>query len=204
MQHTAIYSYTSLYTIHPLHHPSGVNPPVSPSGPALVPVLPRADRAVRTVSPAACTHVKCAVRMCHDMPSNRCTSMFVKALLGCSQRPCGQAGRLETPTLKDGQPLTRRADLRMMRPRPCHWHGHSTRACHCQSSGSTVQARSTCVDAFVVHSSPLGADMVWKSRNSSADALFTQGLLALIQPTICCVRSQSERDFATDFSEGVG
>ena len=38
-----------------------VNPPVSPFGPALVPVLPRADRAVRTVSPAACSHVRCAV-----------------------------------------------------------------------------------------------------------------------------------------------
>ena len=35
--------------------------PVSPFGPALVPVLPRVDRAVRTVSPAACTHVPCAV-----------------------------------------------------------------------------------------------------------------------------------------------
>ena len=52
--------------------------PVSPFGPALVPVLPRADRAVRTVSPAACTHVTCAVWMCHDTP---CMSMFVKALL---------------------------------------------------------------------------------------------------------------------------
>ena len=49
--------------------------PVSPFGPALVPVLPRADRAVRTVSPAACTHVTCAVWMCHDTP---CMSMFVK------------------------------------------------------------------------------------------------------------------------------
>ena len=52
--------------------------PVSPFGPALVPVLPRADRAVRTVSPAACTHVTYAARMCHD---TLCMSMFVKALL---------------------------------------------------------------------------------------------------------------------------
>ena len=51
--------------------------PIAPFGPALVPVLPRADRAVRTVSPAACTHVACAVWMCHDILSNRCTSMFV-------------------------------------------------------------------------------------------------------------------------------
>ena len=64
-------------------------------------------------------------------------------------------------------------------------------------------ARSTSVDAFLVHSSPLGADMVSKSRNSSADALFTQGLLALIQPTICCVRSQSVRDLVTEISGGA-
>ena len=65
-----------------------INSPIAPFGPALVPVLPRADRAVRTVSPAACTHVHA---MCHAMsmsmyrvlllsvpwahgtPSNRCT-----------------------------------------------------------------------------------------------------------------------------------
>ena len=35
--------------------------PVSPFGPALVPVLLRADRAARTVSLVACTHVQCAV-----------------------------------------------------------------------------------------------------------------------------------------------
>jgi hypothetical protein len=33
--------------------------------------------------------------------------------------------------------------------------------------------------------------MVCKSRNSFGDALFTQGLMALMQPIICCVRAQS-------------
>ena len=38
-----------------------------------------------------------------------------------------------------------------------------------------------------MRSSPLGADMVGKSRNMSADMLFMPGLLALMPPTICCV-----------------
>jgi hypothetical protein len=52
-------------------------------------------------------------------------------------------------------------------------------------------ARSTCAAAPNVRSSPLGANMVCKSGNSFADALFTQGLMALVQPMvqpiICCV-----------------
>ena len=40
---------------------------------------------------------------------------------------------------------------------------------------------------------------VCKSRNSFADALFTQGLMALMQPIICCVRAQSAREFVTEF-----
>ena len=54
-----------------------------------------------------------------------------------------------------------------------------------------------------MRSSPLGADMVCKSRNSFADALFTQGLMALMQPSICCVRAQSAREFVTEFSGGA-
>ena len=64
-------------------------------------------------------------------------------------------------------------------------------------------ARSTCADAFGVRSSPLSADMVGKSRNMSADMLFTPGLLALMPPTICCVRSQSVRDLVTEISGGA-
>ena len=45
-------------------------------------------------------------------------------------------------------------------------------------------ARSTCAAASSVRSSPLGADTVCKSRNNFADALFTQGLMALMSPTI--------------------
>jgi len=41
------------------------------------------------------------------------------------------------------------------------------------------------------------------SRNSSADARFTQGLVALMQPIICCVRAQSAREFVTEFSGGA-
>jgi hypothetical protein len=61
-------------------------------------------------------------------------------------------------------------------------------------------ARSTCAASPNVRSSPLGANTVCKSRNSFADALFTQGLMALMQPTICCVRAQSAREFVTEFS----
>jgi hypothetical protein len=58
--------------------------------------------------------------------------------------------------------------------------------------------------ALSLRSSPLGADMVCKSGNSFADALFTQGLMALImQPIICCVRAQSAREFVTEFSGGA-
>ena len=54
-----------------------------------------------------------------------------------------------------------------------------------------------------MRSSPLGADMVCKSRNSFADALFMQGLMALIPPTIWCVTAQSVREFVTEFSGGA-
>ena len=58
-------------------------------------------------------------------------------------------------------------------------------------------------DVLGVRSSPLGADMVGKSRNSFADMLFMPGLLALMPATICCVRSQSVRDLVTEISGGA-
>ena len=64
-------------------------------------------------------------------------------------------------------------------------------------------ARSTCADVLGVRSSPLGADMVIKSRSSFSDMLFTLGLLALMPTTICCVRSQSVRDLVTEISGGA-
>ena len=42
--------------------------------------------------------------------------------------------------------------------------------------------------------------MVCKSRNSFGDALFTQGLMTLMQPTICCVRALSVRKVVIEFS----
>ena len=36
-----------------------------------------------------------------------------------------------------------------------------------------------------------------------ADMLVTPGLLALMPPTICCVRLQSVRDFVTEISGGA-
>ena len=45
-------------------------------------------------------------------------------------------------------------------------------------------ARSTYADAFNVRNSSLSANMVSKSRNTFADALFTQGPMALVPPTI--------------------
>ena len=64
-------------------------------------------------------------------------------------------------------------------------------------------ARSTCAAAPVLRCLPLGANTVCKSRNSFADALFTQGLMALMQPIICCVRAQSARELVTEFSGGA-
>ena len=63
--------------------------------------------------------------------------------------------------------------------------------------------RSTCAAASSVRSSPLGANTVCKPRNSFADALFRQGLMALMQPTIWCVRAQSAREFVAEFSGGA-
>ena len=52
---------------------------------------------------------------------------------------------------------------------------HTTRACHYQSSGSTVQrarpARCGCIGCALL--APLGANMVFKSRSSFSDVLFT-------------------------------
>ena len=45
-------------------------------------------------------------------------------------------------------------------------------------------ARSSCADAFGVRPATLNADTLAKSEDSSADALFTPELMALMQPTI--------------------
>ena len=77
---------------------------------------------------------------------------------------------------------------------------HRTVGCAALKRRRHSPARSTCADASVLRSSPLGADMVGKSRNMSSDMLFMPGLLVLMTPTICCVRSQSVRDLVTEIS----
>ena len=54
-----------------------------------------------------------------------------------------------------------------------------------------------------MRTSPVGANMVGKSRNMSADMLFVPGLMGLMPPTICCLRSQYVRDFVTEISGGA-
>ena len=92
--------------------------------------------------------------------------------------------------------------LRLLTP-PCQRRTHRTHGCAPLKRRRHSPARSTCATAPVLRSSPLGADMVGKSRNMSADMLFTPGLLALMPPTICCVRLQSVRDFVTEISGGA-
>ena len=95
-----------------------------------------------------------------------------------------------------------RSALRLQTP-PLQLCTHRTPGCAPLKRRRHRPARSTCADALSLRSSPLGADMVSKSRNMSADMLFMPGLLALMPPTICCVRAQSVRDFVTEISGGA-
>ena len=99
------------------------------------------------------------------------------------------------------QPLTRGPEADETKTMPVAWPHHA-----CVPLSKRRQhhlARSTCAAAPSVRSSPLGANTVCKSRNSFADALFTQGLMALMPPIICCVRAQPAREFLTEFSGGA-
>ena len=99
------------------------------------------------------------------------------------------------------QPLTRGPEADETKTMTVAWPHHA-----CVPLSKRRQhhlARSTCADVSSVRSSPLGANTVCKPRNSFADALFTQGLMALMQPIICCVRAQSAREFVTEFSGGA-
>ena len=95
-----------------------------------------------------------------------------------------------------------RSALRIQTP-PLQRRTHRTPGCAPLKRRRHSPARSTCAAAPSLRSLPLGADMVSKSRNMPADMLFTPGLLALMAPTICCVRSQSVRDFVTEISGGA-
>ena len=63
-------------------------------------------------------------------------------------------------------------------------------------------ARSRCADALVVRSAPLNADTLKTSEDSTSDALFTQELMASMQPITSWARALSARDLLTDFSGG--
>ena len=95
-----------------------------------------------------------------------------------------------------------RSAVRLQTPPPQRCT-HRTPGCAPLKRRRHSPARSTCADVLGVRSSPLGANMVGKSRNMSADMLFMPGLLALMPPTICCVRSQSVRDLVTEISGGA-
>ena len=99
------------------------------------------------------------------------------------------------------QPLTRGPEADETKTMTVAWPHHACVPLSERRKHSA--ARSTCADALVLRSSPLGANTVCKSRNTFADALFTQGLMALMQPIICCVRAQSAREFVTEFSGGA-
>ena len=58
-------------------------------------------------------------------------------------------------------------------------HLHRTPGCAKRNRRQHRAARSTCAAAFSARSL-LDADMVCNSRNSFVDALFTQGLMALV------------------------
>ena len=95
-----------------------------------------------------------------------------------------------------------RSALRFQTP-PLQRRTHRTPGCAPLKRRRHSPARSTCADVLSLRSSPLGAGMVSKSRNMSAGMLFMPGLLALMTPTICCVRSQSVRDLVTEIAGGA-
>ena len=103
------------------------------------------------------------------------------------------------------QPLTRGPEADETKTMTVAWPHH---ACVPLSERRQHRpVRSTC--AAAPPTSPqrallaTGANTVCKSRTSFADALFTQGLMALMQPIICCVRAQSARELVTEFSGGA-
>ena len=63
-------------------------------------------------------------------------------------------------------------------------------------------ARSSCAHAPVVRSATLNADTLKTSEDSTSDALFTQELMASMQPITSWARALSARDLLTDFSGG--
>ena len=110
-------------------------------------------------------------------------------------------GRKYREAQGEGQPRTRGLEADETNTMTVAWPHHACVPLSKRRQHRPV--RTTCADALVLRSSPLGADMVCKSRNSFGDVLFTQRLMALVPPTICCVRAQSAREFVTEFSGGA-
>ena len=130
---------------------------------------------------------------------HRATGCQVCAVVGCGVVPTTGYGRKFSGAR--GQPLTRGPEADETKTMTVTLPHHARVSLSKQRQHRS--ARSTCAAAPNVRSSPLGADTVCKSGNSFADALFTQGLMALMQPSICCVRAQSAREFVTEFSGGA-
>ena len=116
--------------------------------------------------------------------------------------PCFSLLRGAAQSIATREDIRPRSALRFQTP-PLQRRTHRTPGCAPLKRRRHSPARSTCADASVLRSSPLGADMVGKSRNMSADMLFMPGLLALMPPIICCVGSQSVRDLVTEISGGA-
>ena len=63
-------------------------------------------------------------------------------------------------------------------------------------------ARSSCAASSSVRPATLNADTLKTSEDSTSDALFTQELMASMQPITSWARALSARDLLTDFSGG--
>jgi len=111
------------------------------------------------------------------------------------------------------QPLMRGPEADETKTMTVAWPHHACVPQHCQSGGSTIYYTAAPSSAFELCGCTRSALLATRrrhgvqvqelSRNSFADALFTQGLMALMQPIICCVRAQSAREFVTEFSGGA-
>ena len=98
------------------------------------------------------------------------------------------------------QPLTRGREADETKTMTVAWPHHACVPLTVKAAAAPCSAFDLCGCTRSALLATLGANTVCKSRNSFPDALFTQRLIALMPPTICCVRAQSVRDFVTEFS----
>ena len=99
-----------------------------------------------------------------------------------------------------------RSALRIQTP-PLQRSTHRTPGCAPLKRRRHSPARSRPVRlprVYAPRQSSLGANMVGQvQEHVCRDMLFMPELLGLMPPTICCVRSQSARDFVTEISGGA-